>query len=97
MIGDDESDTAELVIGSLAKLRGRNAIYSRGGQLVHVVAQDESRVAGMEVSGERIRPFPKPLIRERITQCCQLKKQKQKGGTYIAKPEAWLVDYCNDQ
>ncbi len=92
MIGDDESDTAEQVIGSLAKLRGRDAIYSRGGQLVHVVAQDESRVAGMEVSGERIRPFPKPLIRERVTQCCQLKKQKQKGGTYIAKPEAWLVD-----
>ncbi len=67
-------------------------VYVRGGELVQVLPSIEIEDEGRLL----IRPLPKPLVRERVTQACALKKTRRnsKGNEVevVTAPPGWLVD-----
>ena len=67
-------------------------VYVRAGKLVDVVPCEDPSTKGRLT----IRPMPTAIIRERITQACQLiTESEDKNGNVVVKPERppkWLVD-----
>lgn len=67
-------------------------VYVRAGHLVHVVPSEDPTTKGRLT----IRPMPKAIIRERITQACELiTKSQDENGDVVdkkARPPKWLID-----
>lgn len=72
-------------------LRETVKVYSRGGQLVHAVASEDPNTRGQLV----IRPLPLAIVRERITQACQVVVEKEVEGEIEiepTRPPRWLLE-----
>lgn len=99
----DEGAVADEVVKHLGNLgwnsewipegsREQFKVYAKGGQLVHVVPSEDPSTLG-QLS---IQPIPTPIVRERITQACQLgtEKSDQDGNLSFnpERPPKWLID-----
>jgi hypothetical protein len=75
-----------------AKIREQCKVYVRGGEIVHVVASEDPDTFGRL----RIASMPSAIVRERITQSCQLQTEGvDDQGNIVVKPERppkWLID-----
>jgi hypothetical protein len=67
-------------------------VYVRGGELVQILPSIENEDEGRLL----IRPLPKPLVRERVTQACAMQKisraTKENKPNVPICPPGWLVD-----
>lgn len=73
------------------RIREAVKVYVRGGALVHPIESEDAATKGVL----QIRPLPAALIRERISQACQLLiEQKAKDDVEIVptRPPRWLID-----
>tara|TARA_R110002072_G_scaffold303108_2_gene493855 strand:+ start:15314 stop:17941 length:2628 start_codon:yes stop_codon:yes gene_type:complete len=80
----------------------RATIYQRGGVLVQIVNDSRSGATGLSLSEAvpQIRPLPKSLIRERITQAVQLVEEvnTEDGPVPVQKrPCEWLVQAIHNR
>lgn len=108
IVTDDEATVAEEVVSHLAEFQWRNAptgdksaerfrVFQRLGELVEVVCDDSPAKSGITLpeSVPAIRPLPRALVRERITQCVRLvKEQEQSNGQVVEAaipPPEWLT------
>jgi len=75
-----------------ARIREQSKVYVRAGQLVHVVPSEDPSAGGRL----GIHEIPPAIIRERITQACQLQTEgtAPQGNTVIkpVRPPKWLID-----
>ncbi|XZE45158.1 primase-helicase zinc-binding domain-containing protein [Pirellulaceae bacterium SH467] len=73
-------------------IREKCKVFVRGGALVHIVESEDPETRGRL----KICEMPGAIVRERITQCCQLQTEGvDKDGNVVLKPERppkWLVD-----
>jgi hypothetical protein len=108
ILTDDEASVAEEVLKHLAdfawgtsaashELNERFRIYQRGDELFQIVCDDSPFKSGITLpeAAPRIRPLPRALVRERITQAVRLFKERLKNDGEpvldpITPPE-WLV------
>jgi hypothetical protein len=67
-------------------------VYVRGGELVQILPSNENEDEGRLL----IRPLPKPLVRERVTQACAMQKisraNTEDERVVPTAPPGWLVD-----
>lgn len=67
-------------------------VYVRGGELVQILPSSDNEDEGRLL----IRPLPKPLVRERVTQACAMEKTRRSAtGAELmvpTSPPGWLVD-----
>lgn len=97
---EPESEATESVISHIGRLgwddetlQSRlNRVYVRGGEIVQILPSNESEDEGRLL----IRPLPKPLVRERVTEACAMQKirRNSKGDEVkvLSAPPGWLVD-----
>jgi putative DNA primase/helicase len=74
-----------------AKNSEKVRLFVRGGVLVHAIESDDIDAEGRLA----IRDLPPSLVRERITQACNLLDEKEaKGGVELTpiRPPGWLID-----
>ncbi|MFN7449379.1 MAG: primase-helicase zinc-binding domain-containing protein [Pirellula sp.] len=75
-----------------ARIRNNCKVYVRGGELVHVVASEDPDTKGRL----KVASMPSAIVRERITQCCQLQTEGEDSeGNIVLKPQRppkWLTD-----
>lgn len=78
-------------------IRERSKVYCRGGSLVHVVPSEDPSTLGKLT----IALLPKSIVRERLTQACQLIIEGvDKDGNVVTKPERppnWLVNAISER
>ncbi|MDA0284773.1 MAG: hypothetical protein O3B86_15615 [Planctomycetota bacterium] len=108
ILTDDEASVAEEVLKHLADFawetsaashesNERFRIYQRGDELFQIVCDDSPFKSGITLpeAAPRIRPLPRALVRERITQAVRLVKEElRKDGESILVPKTppeWLV------
>jgi putative DNA primase/helicase len=108
ILTDDEASVAEEVLKHLADFvwdtsaashesNERFRIYQRGDELFQIVCDDSPFKSGITLpeAAPRIRPLPRALVRERITQAVRLVKEElRKEGESILVPKTppeWLV------
>lgn len=74
------------------RIREQSKVYVRAGQLVHVVPSEDPSAGGRL----GIHEMPSAIIRERITQACQLQTEgtDPQGNIVIkpGRPPKWLID-----
>ncbi len=93
----DEAGVADSVVTALGSLVDDQTVYCRGGVLVHAIESEDSADKGRLM----IRKLPISILRERVTQACQLKTEKEdKDGevkTSLVQPPKWLIDSISDR
>lgn len=97
----DESITTAAVMEELAKV-GWNSksvssiVFQRGGTLVHVTTNDIGGLLSFAKDSMRIRPLPKSLLRERITQAVTLVQEGEEEDKLV-RPPGWLVNGIHER
>lgn len=109
VVTDDESIVAGEVLHYLAEMGTENSespgspgLFQRAGVLAHVVNTGQSATSSVTLPAAvpQIRPLPRSILRERITQAVQLVVEVELDGEIIQKhirPPDWLVKAIHER